>query len=42
MQAVCAVCMREGSPWYDMLSGGVDLVRGRQPITDLRLVYPLA
>lgn len=30
---------RKGVQWYDLLSGGVTLVRGRTPVTDLRLVY---
>lgn len=37
--AICAKCRREGIQWYDLLSGGVTLLRRRQPQTDLRLVY---
>lgn len=36
---ICRKCRREGIQWYDFLSGGVTLMRGRTPITDLRLVY---
>jgi hypothetical protein len=37
--AVCDRCHREGRQYYDGLSGGVSLLRGSQPRTDLRMVY---
>lgn len=37
-EGVCLRCNRVGQPWYDMCSGGYDLIRGRAPESDLRAV----